>query len=277
MSFEKFPSPEQQKEAIEGEKATLEDVEFVIEKKIDSTLKNLELTKSERMRKHFTDEIDFYNQAFSEIDTKARPWLEENPEKNFDDFLNQEYERKIDLLQEAQNDKKSDIILKQRQKDFELAEKMLNKLNLNEVDSKKEIFKKQFSEEKKEQQENEKEESPQPNYLKPQEFKERFDKSMDYRDISDKDIEDFRDHILGSIELRKKDLDDYRAKSGKDVRFVGNLHGVISADAVMAQLIAAKMGDKFPIEKIFSMDTRDFLKKYCNYELEDEEWSSYFN
>lgn len=273
MSFEKFPSPEQQKEMAEEKNIALEDVEFVIEKQIDSASNNLNSEKSERMRKHFVDEIDFYNNAFFELDTKARPWLEQNPEKNFDDFLNQEYERKTNLLQEARENKKSDMILNQRQKDFELAENMLNKLNLNEIASKKEIFERQSSSVEQKQEEK----GPQPNYLKPQEFRERFDKKMDYRNISDKDIKDFRDHVLGSIELRKRDLDDYRAKSEKDVRFGGGLKSVISSDAVMAQLIAAKMGDKFSVEKVFAMDTREFLKKYCDYELEDEEWSNYFD
>lgn len=122
---------------------------------------------------------------------------------------------------------------------------------------------------------------PQPRFLEKEEFSKRFSPDMKYQDISEKDIQDFRDHILGGIEENKKAFIEHMSKAGTpEGKMNGNIWNVLIGQKQRAfahKVFARAEGKYLPIEQMGRLDVRYFLKKGCNYMAEDKDWDKYFN
>ncbi len=117
-----------------------------------------------------------------------------------------------------------------------------------------------------------------PKFLTPNEFKKQFNPEKEYQDISDKDIKNFRSHMLGAVENLKLDLARAKNKQGPHIRCHGHVASILGeGQAGFAQKIAAKEGRIMKWEEIAKMDIRKFLKEFCGHELKQEDWDEYFN
>ena len=155
----------------------------------------------------------------------------------------------------------------EKQKIEEIREQVKEKSTIPSIETKEEA-----TEKKKE------EDIARPKFLTPNEFKKQFNPEKEYQDISDKDIKNFRNHILGAIENLKLDLARAKNKQGPDIRYHGHIASILGEGQVgFAQKIAAKEGKKMKWEEIAKMDIRKFLNEFCGYELKQEDWNEYFN
>lgn len=119
---------------------------------------------------------------------------------------------------------------------------------------------------------------PRPEFLKGRDFEERFS-DIKFQDISEKDIKDFRNHVLRAIDSLKMALIKHRLEGGKpEHRIVGNIVNIASGEGVrFAEKIIAKKERRVLPGQISAMDIRQFLKEYCDYELKDKDWDNYFS